>query len=115
MARPARGTVAVETAFRTEEEGYGAIRALDPKTGEKKWDFKMVNWAESGVLSTASDLVFAGGDDGSFFALDARTGEALWKVNLGDEVRSTPISYSVDGRQYVGVGAGMAYYVFALQ
>ena len=43
-------------AFKKEDEGYGAIRALDPKTGEKKWDYKMVNYTESGVLSTAGDL-----------------------------------------------------------
>ncbi len=47
--------------YRTEAEGYGAIVALDPKTGEKKWEFKMVNYTESGVLSTAGGLVFGGG------------------------------------------------------
>ncbi len=64
--------------YKTEDEGYGAIRAIDPKTGEKKWDFKMVNYTESGVLSTAGDLVFGGGMDGDFVALDAKTGELLW-------------------------------------
>jgi outer membrane protein assembly factor BamB len=61
-------------AYRKEEEGYGAVRALDPQTGEKKWDFKMVDYTESGVLTTASDLLFSGGREGNFFALDARTG-----------------------------------------
>jgi alcohol dehydrogenase (cytochrome c) len=69
------GNRAAGVGFRTEEEGYGAIRALDPKTREKKWDFKMVNFTESGVLSTAVDLVFGGGMEGNFVALDARTGE----------------------------------------
>jgi hypothetical protein len=61
-----RGTAA---PFKREDEGYGAIRALDPNTGAKKWDFKMVDFSESGVLSTGSDLVFAGGREGNFFAV----------------------------------------------
>jgi alcohol dehydrogenase (cytochrome c) len=106
-----RGTAA---AFKTEEEGYGAIRALDPSTGAKKWDFKMVDFSESGVLSTASDLVFAGGREGSFFGLDAKTGELLWNVNLGGPSASGPISYAVGSKQYVvGTGAGTMF-VFAL-
>jgi alcohol dehydrogenase (cytochrome c) len=101
-------------AFKREDEGYGAIRALDPKTGEKKWDYKMVNYTESGALSTAGDLVFAGGMEGTFFALDAKTGERLWYVNLGGPNASGPISYAVDGKQYVvGTGAGTLF-VFAL-
>ena len=106
-----RGTAA---AFKKEEEGYGAIRALDPTSGAKKWDFKMVDFSESGVLSTGSDLVFAGGREGSFFALDAKTGELLWNVNLGGPSASGPISYAVGGKQYVvGTGAGTMF-VFAL-
>ena len=114
-AAPARGRPARPTAeFRKEDEGYGAIRALDPKTGEKKWDFKMVNFTESGVLSTAGDLVFGGGMEGNFVALDARTGELLWHVNLGGPSASGPISYAVDGKQYiVGTGQG-SMFVFAL-
>ena len=101
-------------AFKREDEGYGAIRALDPKTGEKKWDYRMVNYTESGVLSTAGDLVFAGGMEGTFVALDARTGERLWYVNLGGPNASGPISYAVDGKQYVvGTGQGTLF-VFAL-
>jgi alcohol dehydrogenase (cytochrome c) len=100
--------------FKKEDEGYGTIRALDPRTGEKKWDFKMVDYTESGVLTTASDLLFAGGREGLFFALDATTGERLWHVNLGGPNASGPISYAVDGKQYVvGTGAG-AMFVFSL-
>ena len=100
--------------FRKDEEGYGAIRALDPKTGEKKWEYRLVNFTESGVLSTAGDLVFAGGMEGNFVALDAKTGERLWSVNLGGTNASGPISYAVDGKQYiVGTGQG-AMFVFSL-
>jgi alcohol dehydrogenase (cytochrome c) len=100
--------------YKTEDEGYGAIRAIDPETGEKKWEFKMVNYTENGVLSTAGDLVFGGGMDGDFVALDAKTGELLWSVYLGGANSSGPISYAVNGKQYiVGSGAGTMY-VFAL-
>jgi alcohol dehydrogenase (cytochrome c) len=105
---------AAQAPFRREDEGYGAVRALDPKTGEKKWEFKMVDWTESGILTTASDLLFSGGREGNFFALDARTGEVLWNSNLGGNVASGPISYAVDGRQYVAVSAGSSLFVFAL-
>ena len=90
------------------------MRAIDPKTGEKKWDFKMVDYTESGILTTASDLLFSGGREGHFFALDARTGELLWRVNLGGTVASGPIAYAVDGRQYVSVCADGALYAFGL-
>ena len=100
--RGGRGT-RTPANFRKDEEGYGAIRALDPKTGEKKWEYRLVNFTESGVLSTAGDLVFAGGMEGNFVALDAKTGERLWSVNLGGTNASGPISYAVDGKQYVVV------------
>jgi alcohol dehydrogenase (cytochrome c) len=112
--RPAVNTARTGAGYRTEEEGYGAIRALDPKTGEKKWDFKMAGYTENGVLSTGSDLVFGGGMDGTFVALDARTGELLWSVNLGGPNASGPISYAVNGKQYiVGTGEG-SMFVFGL-
>ncbi len=100
--------------YKTEAEGYGALLALDPKTGEKKWEFKMVNYTESGVLSTASGLVFGGGMDGDFLALDAATGKPLWHVNLGGSNASGPMTYSVNRKQYViGTGADTMY-AFAL-
>jgi alcohol dehydrogenase (cytochrome c) len=103
-----------QVAYRTEDEGFGAVRAIDPKTGEKKWDFKMVDYTESGVLTTASDLLFAGGREGHFFALDARTGELLWKTSLGGTVANGPITFAADGKQYVAVAAEGALYVFGL-
>jgi len=101
-------------AYRTEQEGYGAVRAIEPQTGNKKWDFKMVDYTESGILTTASDLLFSGGKDGYFFALDARTGDLLWKTNLAGTVASGPITYQANGRQYVAVCADNALYAFGL-
>jgi alcohol dehydrogenase (cytochrome c) len=103
------------TNLKTEEEGYGAVRAFDPKTGERKWEFKMNDITWAGVLTTASDLLFSGGREGYFFALNARTGELLWKAALGGQVNSGPMSYSVNGKQYVAVCAGNALFTFALR
>jgi len=112
--RPVRRPNRALTNYKTEDEGFGAIRAIDPKTGDKEWDFKMVSYTENGVLSTAGDLVFGGGMEGNFFALNARTGELLWHANLGGPNASGPISYGVDGKQYiVGTGEG-SLYVFGL-
>jgi len=74
----------------------------------------MVDYTESGVLTTASDLLFSGGREGHFFALDARNGELLWKVNVGGNVASGPITFAVDGHQYVAVSGEGALYVFGL-
>ncbi|HEY1947964.1 MAG TPA: PQQ-binding-like beta-propeller repeat protein, partial [Bryobacteraceae bacterium] len=101
-------------AFKTEEEGFGAVKAIDPVTGEKKWEFKFVDWTESGVLSTASDVVFSGSREGNFVALNARDGALLWKTNLGGTVASGPVTYLANGRQYVVVCADNAMYAFGL-
>jgi alcohol dehydrogenase (cytochrome c) len=101
--------------FRTEEEGYGAILAIDPATGQRKWEYKMTDFTEAGVLTTASDLLFSGGREGYFYALDARTGASLWTFSVGGPVQSGPVSYAVNGRQYVAVCAGSSLFAFALR
>src|SRR6202049_2886375 len=101
--------------LRKDEEGHGAIRAIDPKTGERKWEFKMSDVTDAGILTTASDLLFSGGREGYFFALDARSGELLWKGAVGGAVASGPMSYSVGDKQYVAVSAGSSLFVYALR
>ncbi len=103
------------TNTRLPQDGYGSIQAVDPRTGERKWEFKMTDVTDSGVLSTASDLVFAGGREGYFFALEARTGKLLWKSMVGGQVASGPMTYAVNGRQYVAVSAGNNLFVYALR
>ena len=76
--------------LRTEDEGYGAILAIDPLTGNRKWEYKMVDFTDAGVLTTASDVLFSGGREGFFYALDARTGGLLWKFTVGGEVAVRP-------------------------
>jgi len=71
-----------------------------------------VTWA--GVLTTASDLLFSGGREGYVFALDDRTGKLLWKASLGGQINSGPMSYAINGRQYIAVSAGTALFTFAL-
>jgi alcohol dehydrogenase (cytochrome c) len=60
-------------------------------------------------------LLFSGGREGYFYALDARNGELLWKMGLGGQVNSGPMSYSVNGRQYIAVAAGSSLFAFALR
>jgi alcohol dehydrogenase (cytochrome c) len=99
----------------TEAAGHGAVLALDMKTGERKWKFHMTDVTVAGILTTAGDVLFTGTRDGYVVALDARTGTLLWKVNLGAPVVSAPITYQVDGRQYVSVVAGMSLATFGLR
>jgi alcohol dehydrogenase (cytochrome c) len=109
------GGVGLAINTKKEEDGFGAVRAYDPKTGERRWEFKMSDITWAGVLSTATDLVFSGGREGYFFALNGRTGELLWKLNLGGQINSGPMSYAVNGRQYIAVSAGNSLFAFALR
>jgi glucose dehydrogenase len=68
----------------------------------------------SGVLTTASDLLFTGSRDGYFFALDARSGAVLWKASVGGPVSAGPMTYRVHDRQFVAIAAGHALFSFAL-
>jgi alcohol dehydrogenase (cytochrome c) len=98
-----------------EDPGWGAVRALNPKTGEKAWDFKLHTKPGAGVLSTAGKLVFGGNDEGYFFALDADTGKDLWRVNTGGMVRAGPISFLSKSKQVVAIAAGSAIFTFELR
>jgi glucose dehydrogenase len=69
--------------LKTEEE---VVRAFRHKTGERKWECKMNDITWTGVLTTASDLLFSGGREGYFFALDDRTSQLFWKAAVGGQV-----------------------------
>jgi PQQ-dependent dehydrogenase (methanol/ethanol family) len=96
------------------EQRWGTVRALDPTTGDVKWEFRTFLPSSAGTLATASGLVFTGDRDGYVMALDAATGSLLWRLNVGGQVNATPMTYSIDGRQYVAVAAGSAIFSFAL-
>ena len=79
-----------------------------------KWQFKMTDVTDAGILTTASNLLFSGGREGYFYALDARDGKLLWRANVGGRVISGPMTFSLNGRQYVAIAAGNSLFAFAL-
>ncbi len=95
--------------------GESMLQAIDYKTGKIRWSHKWEGAAgRSGVLSTAGNLVFAGDPANNLVALNATTGEPLWHANLGNSLSNGPISYELDGTQYLVVGAGDTMYGFAM-
>jgi alcohol dehydrogenase (cytochrome c) len=99
---------------RLDEESWGAVRALDVKTGKQAWDFKLPTPTWAGVMATAGGLVFSGSNEGNFFALDAKSGKPLWQFQTGGPIRSGPMSYAVGDKQFVAVAGGHALFVFGL-
>jgi alcohol dehydrogenase (cytochrome c) len=99
----------------TEAAGHGEIIALDPHTGTEKWAFKMHDVTDSGILTTATDVLFTGSREGYFWALDARTGTPLWHATTGGQISSAAITYMVDGKQYIAISANHAVFSFALR
>ena len=90
-----------------DQKNFGALRAIDPATGQLKWEFRYTSVSSSGVLTTESGLVFAGDGDGNIMAFDSRSGKNLWHYQLGFSMRSTSgTTYMLDGRQYLLVPSG---------
>ena len=96
-------------AWRSElAPGYddvGSVQAISAETGEVVWNHQQ-RAATMALAATGGGLVFGGDVNGRFRAFDDRTGEILWEINLGSPVSGFPISYAVDGRQYVAVSVG---------
>ena len=99
---------------RPNETYHSAIRAIDPATGDRRWEFPIQPRSSAGITTTAGNLVFSGTVDGYFFALNAETGEELWHTSVGARVHSAPMSYAVDGKQYVTIAAGNVIFTFGL-
>jgi alcohol dehydrogenase (cytochrome c) len=99
----------------TDAVGHGAVIAVDPQSGEQKWKFNQFDVTDSGILTTGSDLLFTGGREGYFYALDAKAGALLWRASLGGQIVAPPITYEVDGKQYVAVIAGNLLATYALR
>jgi len=103
------------TVRRDLAKAYGALRAIDAATGERRWEFKFATPSFAGVLSTASGVVFDGDNEGNFMAFDARTGTNLWHYQTGSPLwGGSPMTYTLDGRQYVVIGSGSSIVAFAL-
>lgn len=86
--------------------GYGQLVAMDAETGEKKWTVKAPSPFTSGILTTAGGLVFAGTPEGKFSAYDAKSGKELWSYQTGSGIVGSPMTFAIDGRQYVAVPSG---------
>jgi alcohol dehydrogenase (cytochrome c) len=111
-----------------DEDKYTAVRALDPQTGALRWQYKLntgnslhtfEGWqtqaGASGILTTAGNVLFTGSREGYLIALNAKDGMALWKSDLGGPMLMGPVTYSVNGKQYVGINAGNSLFVFGLR
>ena len=87
---------------------------IDPMSGEIKWEHKVLTPPWGGVMSTAGNLVFGGTPEGVVFALDARTGGRLWYFSGNERVYASPVSYLVNGKQYVSLAVGDVLVTFGL-
>jgi alcohol dehydrogenase (cytochrome c) len=88
------------------EDHIGSLKAIDPATGEWKWEYKNEAPLWGGVMTTAGGLVFFGTPEGEFIALDDETGEKLWSFQTGSGIVGQPITWEADGEQYVSVISG---------
>jgi alcohol dehydrogenase (cytochrome c) len=95
-------------------DGVSAVRAIDPTTGTRVWEFPLHPRSTSGLLATAGGLIIGGSVDGYLFALDARTGADLWHRSVGGAVVAAPIAYAVNGVEYLAVAAGDTMVALAL-
>ena len=90
------------------------VQAIDYKTGKIRWSHKWEGAARSGLLSTAGNLLFSAGPGNSMVALNATTGDALWHTRLNAAISNGPITYELDGLQYVIVGASDMLWAFVM-
>jgi alcohol dehydrogenase (cytochrome c) len=103
------GTMRLGSSFTNVEKDplqNGVFTAINVDTGTVAWQYKTKQPLIGGALATAGNLVFMGEGDGYFDAFDATSGAKLWKFNLGAGVNAPPITYAVDGVQYIAVAAG---------
>jgi alcohol dehydrogenase (cytochrome c) len=85
---------------------YSHVDAWDPVTGKRAWSMPYKYLLLASMLTTAGDLVFTGNPEGEFFALDAKSGDKLWSYQTGAGHRGSAVTYSVNGRQYIGTPTG---------
>ena len=94
----------------------GTLTAIDVATGEIRWQTKTEKrMLGTGTMTTAGGLLFYGEQQGLFHAADARTGKILWTARTGGRVRAPPVTWELDGRQYVAIAAGEALFAYALK
>ena len=98
------------------EVGQFFLRAIEPATGKRVWEYPMTGPARSwaGTVSTSGGVVFFGDDDGQLVAVDARAGHHLWHFQMGEDLTASPITYAIDGKQYVAIASSSAIFSFGL-
>ena len=99
--------LAVRNQLAPGTDQLGTVHAISAETGGTRWLYEQ-RAATMSLVATGGGLVFGGDVNGRFRAFDDETGEVLWEINLGSPVTGFPISYAVDGRQYVAVSTGSA-------
>lgn len=110
------GEFVLGSASQRVTQAKTSIRALNAETGDLVWQYPFAPGSRvslSGALSTAANVVFAGGRDDLFVALDAETGAELWRVELGGWIHAGPITFMHDGHQLVTISAGRNLFTFA--
>jgi alcohol dehydrogenase (cytochrome c) len=91
------------------------LLAIDVHTGDVKWKYPLVSGSSSvGALATASGVLFMATPDGNVVALNSDSAKPLWHFHTGSRISSAPISYAIDGRQYIAISAGNSLFSFAL-
>jgi alcohol dehydrogenase (cytochrome c) len=101
------GTMDLGGIPRFEPTGTGYVVAFNMRTGDIDWQVEMpgnFNWA--GTLATGGGLVFSGAPDGYIYAMNDETGEILWKFQTGSGLYAPPTSFTIDGKQYIGIASG---------
>src|SRR5262245_52897944 len=100
---------------KTDTRLYGSLKAVDPTTGETKAAKKLDYPNKAGALATAGNLVFLGHYDGTFAAYDAKTLNEVWSFNVGSPIQAPPMSYSVNGKQYIAILVGARMWPYIIQ
>ena len=98
-------SIAVRNQVAPGTDQVGMVQAISAETGETRWTYEQRS-ATSSLVATGGGLIFGGDYNGRFRALDHETGEMLWEVNVGSSISGFPITYAVDGQQYVAVSTG---------
>lgn len=113
FAKPADGTYGWAGAD-YDVWGKGVIEAIDYQTGKIRWSHEIGGESSAGVLTTDSGLTFTGDSSGNFLALDSSSGKTLWHAGSGSQISSSPITYELDGQQYVVTSSGSVMFAWAL-
>jgi len=110
-----RGRGAAPPPGKDDPQPSAGIKAIDPETGKTLWDFKLLQGSLSnGVMATAGGVVFGASREGYLIALDAKSGKYLWRYQTGGAMAASPMSFAVDGKQYIAVASGNSIHCFGL-